>query len=92
MTKTFTRRNRLEVAYEILSFCLIRRRKTHILYKCNLSYDQLQKYIEFLVAHALLESLEENGNEFYQATEHGGKFVSEYQRLSQIVNEAERNR
>lgn len=89
MTETFIKRSRFEVIYQILSFCQNPRQKTHILYRCNLSYEQLKKYMEFLVTGNLLKKTE-NDRELYQATQHGEKFIGEYERLRRILEEAKK--
>ena len=88
MTSSFIKRTRFEVMYEILSFCRSPRQKTHIMYKCNLSYEQLQKYIEFTVSSNLLKKSEENGKALYQITEHGENFIHEYEQLRLIIDRA----
>jgi len=93
MIDRFMRRSRLEVMYQIISLCLTSQQKTGIMYKCNLSYEQLQKYLGFLVDSNLLEILRrEDGKEYYQATAYGEKFVSEYEKLKNIIEEAKRGK
>jgi len=78
--------------YRIISLCLTLQQKTGIMYKCNLSYEQLQKYLEFLVDNNLLEILRKDGKEYYQATGYGEKFVCEYEKLKNILEEARRRK
>jgi len=81
MSKTFSRRGRFEIINEVLSLCCTPTQKTHILYKCNLSYEQLKKYLDFLVSNNLLASFERDGKDFYQITENGKRFIEEHERL-----------
>jgi predicted transcriptional regulator len=79
--KTFVNRGRLEIIHEILSMSREPMRKTRILYRCNLSYDQLQKYLEYLVSHELLKSFKKRQIEFFQTTERGKEFLEGYERI-----------
>ena len=81
MNATFVKRGRLEIIYEILSLCRRPVRKTRILYRCNLSYDQLQKYLGYLISNGMLGSLEKEQKEFFQVTEKGKNFLEGYERI-----------
>jgi len=85
MAKTFLRRGRFEIINEILLLCRTPTRKTRILYKCNLSYEQLKKYLDFLVSNNLLKSFERDGKDFYEITENGRRFIEEHERLSKFL-------
>ena len=87
MAKTFSKRGRLDIMDEILSLCCTPTQKTHILYKCNLSYGQLTKYLDFLISSKFLKSLSENGRNFSQTTEKGKKFVENHNRIRMLLTE-----
>jgi len=59
--------------------------KTRIMYKSNLSYEQLQKYIKFLVSINFLEEIEKDGKTFYQTNESGKKFIDAYRSLMNML-------
>jgi predicted transcriptional regulator len=82
--KTFLKRGRLDIIYEILTLSRKPVRKTRILYKCNLSYELLQKYNEYLISNGLLMFFEEDGNLYFQLTETGKKFRKGYEQLKKI--------
>jgi len=84
MKTTFVKRGRLEIIYEILSVSRQPTRKTRILYRCNLSYDQLQKYLQYLISHGLLMSFKKDRREFFQGTEKGKEFLDWYERLKTL--------
>ncbi len=90
MKPTFTKRGRLDIIYEILSVCRKPAKKTSILYRCNLSYNQLQKYLEYLTILGLLSSFQTEALKFYQITNRGKEFLDEYKRLD-IFLEREKN-
>ncbi|MEO0250926.1 MAG: winged helix-turn-helix domain-containing protein [candidate division WOR-3 bacterium] len=83
MRNGFLRRNNLDVMYEILSFCRKERQKTRIMYKCNLSYELLKKYIGFLVSRDLLEK---SRDKYYRTTMQGLDFLNEYERVRNMLN------
>ena len=87
MKKTFVKRGRLEIIYEILSVSSKPTQKTRILYSCNLSYDQLQKYLRYLGHHELLGSFNNKGKERFQTTEKGMEFIKGYERLNSFLAE-----
>lgn len=89
---SFERRSRLDVLYQILLLCREPQQKTQIMFKCNLSYKLLCKYIDFLVSGNLLRILNEVDKKYYQTTEHGEEFISEYEKLKNILNKTARRK
>ena len=85
MKESFVKRGRLEIIYEILSVSLKPVQKTRILYRCNLSYDQIQKYLKFLISRRLLSSFEKNRKEFFQITSTKKEFLEGYEHLRNFV-------
>jgi len=91
MAKSFRKRGRFKIIYEILSISQTPTPKTHILYRCNLSHDQLQKYLKYLTNNGLLRTVQEKNREYYQITERGKEFLQRYDYLKQLL-EANPNR
>lgn len=58
--------------------------KTHLMYKSNLSFDQLQKYIKLLTEKGLLEEMNHSERKSYHTTEKGILFVQEFQKLEAL--------
>jgi len=87
MESAFARRGRLEIIYEILSICSKPVYKTRILYRCNLSFSQLQKYLEYLFSHNLLTSFKEKQKDFYQVTDKGRTYIENYNALTNLLKE-----
>jgi predicted transcriptional regulator len=59
---------------------------THILYKSNLSHDRLTKYLQNLEEGGLLKRSEENDKTYYEITDKGKHFLSEFQRMEAFVS------
>jgi len=62
--------------------------KTHIMYGANLSFRQLERYLEFLVDRELLRVLEERRSKvtkLFVTTDSGVSFLETYHKLEEIV-------
>lgn len=79
----------MEIFAEILKVAGSGKRKTHVMYRSNLSHRQLEKYLKFLEQNGLLTMVteEETGNRLYQVTERGYDFLKEYSRISHYFSE-----
>jgi len=82
------RRSRLEIMHSILSLCQQGKAgKTHIMYHSDLSWRQLQKYLETLTAMGLLEVNPHSYAGLYAVTEKGKRFLEEFQNLKKLLEE-----
>lgn len=73
-------RSRIQIAANILEIAKEGSRKTKIMYLGNLSFDLLQKYLDMLVNHELLE-ISGDPERNYVATEKGKRFLEDYSEL-----------
>ena len=80
----FVKRTRFEIINDILLLCLTPTHKTHILYKCNLGYEQLDKYLDLLVSNILLKYFSKDRK--YKITEQGRGFIKRYKRLTSFLS------
>ena len=70
------RRSELEIINDILILAEQNVKKTAILYKCNLSYNQMQKYLKFLVhKKAIKQDIDDDGIKTYKTTRYGNSFL-----------------
>ena len=76
------RRDKIIIMAEIISLAKKGISKTHIMFKANLSFSQLNQYIEFLSNANLLEKTTMNGKTVYRATPKGLDF---YQSEQQVI-------
>jgi predicted transcriptional regulator len=65
-------------------------RKTHIMYKCNLSFKQLHSYLQFLVEMGLLRSVVGNigadeNSVLFETTKKGEAFIKAYGNLNALL-------
>lgn len=80
------KRGLLDIVNLILTVCSGGEKKTHVMYRCNLNSRQTQDYFALLLKHQLLAKSSGLGNDIYQTTERGKKFVGAYGELSQILD------
>jgi predicted transcriptional regulator len=86
----FAKRGRLEIIHEILVICSKPAKKTNILYKCNLSFSQLQKYLSFLITRNLISQFQSKRTNLYIITEKGKAFLDGYEELNRHLEEEKR--
>lgn len=82
------RRNRLEVIHDILRIIRERDGKikpTHILYKCNLSHQMMDEYLnELIKKHFIIEKKTEN-SKTYLLTQKGQEYLEQYRLITNFV-------
>jgi len=82
-------RGRIEIIGDILEVCLDGvTRRTHIMYRGNLSYLMLKEYTVELIRKSLIE--EKNSGSFI-TTEKGRAFLKHYERIREMLAENESN-
>lgn len=82
---SFAQRGHIEIANDILSLCRKPRRRTKVIYRCNLSYHQVMKYAPFLIEKGLLRTRLIEGHLHYETTEAGRIFVEDFAKLSKLI-------
>jgi predicted transcriptional regulator len=92
MTLTLTenkpkRRDKLVIMAEIVDIAKKGTSKTHIMFKANLSFSQLNQYLALLSQASLLEKFSFNGKEIYKATQKGTEFMQKQYQIISILNE-----
>ena len=79
------RRDRLRIIAEMLVIARSRSLKTQIMYRVNLSFSQLNEYLNFLIRRELLGRNMENGKTFYKTTAKGVKYLENYEEISILL-------
>ena len=85
------RRDRLYIIAEILEIAKDGTLKTQIMYKANLSFSQLNEYLNFLVGLNLLECKKTGGKMVYKTTEKGMKYLDNYKEILQLLKNTKNN-
>ena len=85
-------RSSIDIVREVLSIALVKVCKTRIMYRANLSFHQLEKYLSALLGNALLSFDGESG---YLTTTSGKEFLALYEdyleRSMHLIGEVENN-
>lgn len=82
-------RGRLDIISHILTSAVGGVRKTSIMYKCNLSFKQLEVYLNFLLRKDLLRVFskkESAPSRFFETTERGMDFLRAYRNLEVLMS------
>jgi predicted transcriptional regulator len=79
-------RTRLEIIASILTVAANGARKTHIMYQANLSFRQLEEYLNFLLEKNLLTISGEPHAPIYEITPQGIQYLKNFQELSRRLS------
>jgi predicted transcriptional regulator len=71
-------RGKIQIMADIVDLCKAGIRKTHIMYKGNLSYEQINRYLYELLEKELIIQNLDDGVLTYRATEKGRSFLQYY--------------
>jgi predicted transcriptional regulator len=78
----FRNRSKHEIIYDMLSLCDFHPMiKTDLMYKSNLSFFQVQRYIKILTHRNLVTANTAEGRRRYFITDKGREYVHAYQQL-----------
>ena len=64
-------------------------KKTHIMYRANLSYEQVHLYLGELIGKRLISQDVSHDGVVYRTTEKGREFLLHYTRLVELLGEEE---
>jgi predicted transcriptional regulator len=81
-------RDRIEIMADILNMATVGRKKTHIMYKAGLSYEQLFNYLEALQRLGLLKQYIEEGKTMYITTKRGKVFIGRFSQVAEMITES----
>ena len=76
-----SKRGQLEIMAEILLYCDQEQAKTNIMYKINLNYAQLKRYLKYLTSQSLLR----RNLSKYVTTEKGYRFLILFAQLDDML-------
>ena len=80
-------RGKIQIMGDILGLSTSGIKKTHIMYRANLSYEQVHQYLSELIQKALLVQDASAEGIVYRTTEKGRQFLSYYTRLVEFMDE-----
>ena len=85
------RRDRLYIIAEVLAIAKDGSLKTQIMYRANLSFAQLNEYLNFLIKRELLKVNADNKRTFYKTTSKGVKYLENYEEISNLLRKGKGN-
>ena len=74
------RRNDLDICADILKVSKAGAKKTHIVYRANLNFKIVKKYLSRLIDNGFLMDRSDNG--VFVTTDRGSDFLEQYARLT----------
>ena len=82
----FSNRSRLSIIYHILWICQDAQvSQTQLMYKANLSYFQLKKYVNTLMIKGLLHEIIHDNKKSYRSTSRGRQYLEAFRDLTQLL-------
>ena len=81
------RRDRLYIIAEILTIAKGGSLKTQIMYRANLSFAQLNEYLEFLTKMEFLQIQNETKKNTYVTTAKGDRYLEKYKDIANLLGE-----
>jgi len=79
------RRDRLYIIAEILGLAEHGILKTQAMYRANLSFTQVNEYLDFMLKRELLEKKSIDNKNFYVATSKGKKLYEMYYEINKMI-------
>ncbi len=79
------RRDKLYIIAEILEIAKDGTLKTQVMYRANLSFTQLNDYLQFMLRISLLEKINITGKDVYKATQKGMDFLQRYREINELL-------
>ena len=92
MTTTSERKNnrgKIQIMGDVLALATSGIKKTHIMYRANLSYEQVHLYLGELIGKRLIAQDVSSDGVVYRTTEKGREFLLCYTRLVEFLEEEE---
>ena len=93
MTRSERKNNRgkIQIMADVLALATSAIKKTHIMYRANLSYEQVCLYLEELISKKLIvQDAPSTDGVVYRTTEKGREFLLHYTHLVQFLEEEEK--
>ncbi len=75
----------MEIIADIIHTCIEQRRKTQLMLKARLNYEQISNYTNLLSHRGLLKQYIQNGVVFYIATEKGRQLLRQHVQIKQLI-------
>jgi len=91
MSERKNNRGKIEIMADVLALSTSGIKKTHIMYRANLSYEQILYYLNQLLGKGLIAQDVSDGALVYRTTEKGREFLAYYSRMSDLITQRYEN-
>jgi predicted transcriptional regulator len=89
MSERKNNRGKIQIMGDILALANAGIKKTHIMYRANLSYEQVHLYLGELIEKRLAVQDVSPEGVVYRSTDKGREFLMYYQRIAEFLEEPE---
>jgi predicted transcriptional regulator len=89
MSERKNNRGKIQIMGDVLALATSGIKKTHIMYKANLSYEQVHLYLSELIGKRLIAQDASQDGMVYRTTDKGREFLLYYTRLAEFLEEPE---
>ena len=87
MSERKNNRGKIQIMGDVLALASSGIKKTHIMYKANLSYEQVHLYLTEMMEKGLVMQDVSSDGVIYRATEMGREFLVHYTHLAEFIDE-----
>lgn len=87
MSERKNNRGKIQIMGDVLALATSGIKKTHIMYKANLSYEQVHLYLGELIGRRLIAQDVSQDGIVYRTTDKGREFLVYYNRLTEFLEE-----
>ena len=88
MSERKNNRGKIQIMGDVLALATSGIKKTHIMYRANLSYEQVHLYLGELIGKRLItQDVSSSDGVVYRTTEKGREFLLHYTRLVEFLEE-----
>ncbi|HEV8405497.1 MAG TPA: winged helix-turn-helix domain-containing protein [Nitrososphaera sp.] len=91
MSERKNNRGKIEIMADVLALSTAGIKKTHIMYRANLSYEQILYYLNQLLGKGLIAQDVADSALVYRTTEKGREFLACYSRMSDLITDSFEN-
>jgi len=89
MSERKNNRGKIQIMGDVLALATSGIKKTHIMYRANLSYEQVHMYLSELIERKLVTQDVSGDGVVYRTTEKGREFLVHYTHLVEFLEEPE---
>lgn len=87
MSQRKNNRGKIQIMGDVLELATAGIKKTHIMYRANMSYEQVHLYLSELIERRLIAQDVSQDGVVYRTTDKGKEFLHYYNRLTEFLEE-----